>query len=92
MHWLPAQQGEAVELVVPGVPQLWQRFELLQRVLAAVQVLPVQQVWPAPPHATQVLLLLLVLPLQAVPGSWHAPPVDVLEQQACPVPPHTLQT
>jgi len=66
-------------------------LELLHMVLAAVQLLPVQQVWPAPPHATQVLPLLLEVLLQAVPGSWHAPPVEVLEQQACPVPPHTLQ-
>jgi hypothetical protein len=92
VHWLPAQQGDAVEVEVPAVPQTTQRFELLQMVLAAVQVLPVQQGWPAPPQGTQVLPLLLLVLLQAVPGSRQAPPTEVLEQQACPVAPHSLQT
>jgi hypothetical protein len=90
LHKLPAQHGLAVELDVdvPGVPQTAHRFELLQIVFAAVQVEPVQQGCPAPPHGTQVLELVL----QAVPGSRHAPPVDEDEQHACPVLPHSLQT
>jgi hypothetical protein len=40
---------------------------------------------------TDVLVLLLELFTQAFVVSWHAPPVDELEQQACPVPPQTLQ-
>ena len=59
-------------------------------VLAARQVLPVQQGWPAPPHATHVLVLLE--PLQAVPGSRQAPPGAEDEQQTCPVAPHALHT
>lgn len=77
---------------MPGVPQTAQRFELLQIVLAAEQLLPEQHGWPAPPHGTQVLVLLVLVLLQAVPGSWQAPPVAELEQQGCPVAPHALQT
>jgi hypothetical protein len=52
----------------------------------------VQQGWPAPPQATQLLVLLLELLLQAVPGSRQAPPGAELEQQVCPVAPHVLHT
>ena len=76
---LPGQQ------VAPAPPQTAQ-IDPLQMVFAAVQVLLAQQGPPAAPHATQVLLELL----HPVPGSWQAPPVDVLEQHACPVPPQTL--
>jgi hypothetical protein len=43
LHRLPAQQGEAVEVEVPGVPQTTHRFELLQTVPASVHVLLAQQ-------------------------------------------------
>ncbi len=77
MHWLPAQQGDDDDGVADGVPHTTHRFELLQIVLAAVQVLPEQQGWPAPPQGTQVAELDELL-LQAVPGSrQEATPEDV---------------
>jgi len=76
---LPGQQA------APTPPQTVQ-IDPLQTVFAAVHVLLAQQGPPAAPHATHVLVELL----HAVPGSWHAPPVDELEQQVCPVPPQTL--
>jgi len=54
---LPAQHGVEVEVDVPGVPHTTHRFELLQRVLASLQTAPLQQGCPAPPQATQVLVL-----------------------------------
>jgi hypothetical protein len=64
-----------VDVDVPGVPHTTHRFELLQRVPASLQVEPAQQGWPAPPHATQVAAVLVVLVLlHAVPGSRHAVP------------------
>jgi hypothetical protein len=88
LHKLPGQHGLPVELDVdvPGVPQTAHRFELLQIVFAAVQVEPVQQGCPTPPHGTQVLELVL----QTVPGSRH--PADEVEQHGWPVLPHSLQT
>ncbi len=86
MHWLPGQHGAAVVVVVPGVPQTTHRFELLHTMFAAVQTEPVQHGCPAPPQATHVLVLLL----QLVPASRHAPPTDEDEQQAWPIPPHGL--
>jgi hypothetical protein len=91
---LPAQQGvpDDDELDVPGLPHTTQRLELLQRVFAAEHLLPGQQGCPAPPHGTQVLDVLLLVLLHAVPGSRQAPPTAEDEQQVCPVAPHALQT
>ena len=76
---------------VPGLPQTTQRFELLQSVLAAEHLLPAQHGCPAPPQGTQVLAVLLLVLLHAVPGSRQAPPTAVDAQQVCPVAPHALQ-
>jgi uncharacterized membrane protein YqaE (UPF0057 family) len=72
VHVLPAQQGPAVEEVVPAVPHVTQR-ELLHTVLASLQVLLAQQ---GPLAAPQIVQMLLALS-QTVPGSLHATVVDV---------------
>jgi hypothetical protein len=84
---LPAQHGVAVEEVVPGVPHTVQR-ELLQMVLASLQVLLAQQGPPAAPHTWQMLVELS----QAAVASLH--PVGfavVTEQQVSPKAPQLLQ-
>jgi hypothetical protein len=92
-HWLPPQQGapDPGDVDVPGLPQTTQRLELLHTVLASEHLLPVQQGCPAPPQGTQVLVVLLDVLLQAVPGSRQAPPTADVEQQVCPVAPQALQ-
>jgi len=92
-HWLPAQQGVPAEgdADVPGLPQTTHKFELLQSVPAAEHLLPAQQGCPAPPQGTQVLDVLLLVLLHAVPGSRQALATVEDEQQACPVAPHALQ-
>jgi hypothetical protein len=81
LHVLPGQQ------LPPAVPQTVQ-IELLQRVLASLQVEPVQH---GPPAAPQVLHMLVELS-QAAFASLQPVGVAVeIEQHGSPRPPQVLQ-
>jgi hypothetical protein len=82
----PEVQVFPLQQVPPAPPQTWHK-ELLQTVPASVQVLPVQHGPPAAPHTLHMLVLLS----QAVPGSLQVVVDVVVEQQGCPVAPHSLQ-
>jgi hypothetical protein len=84
---LPAQQGVAVEEVVPGVPHAVQR-ELLQMVFASLHVLLAQQGPLAAPQTVQILVALS----QAAVASLHPVGFAVeVAQQGSPSPPQVLQ-